>query len=52
VLFAKLLGEPGDLHRVHSEAACAAVTGTAPISASSGQTQRHRLNQGGNRQLN
>ena len=35
-----------------SEAGFAATTGTPPIPASSGQTQRHRLNRGGNRQLN
>jgi len=28
------------------------LSGTAPLSASSGQTHRHRLNRGGNRQLN
>ncbi|MBA3631088.1 MAG: transposase [Actinobacteria bacterium] len=28
------------------------LTGTAPIEASSGKTRRHRLNRGGNRQLN
>jgi len=52
LLAAKLLGEAGDVRRFRSEAAFAAVTGTAPIPASSGQTQRHRLNRGGNRQLN
>ena len=40
LLAAKLLGEAGDVRRFHSEAAFAAVTGTAPIPASSGQTQR------------
>lgn len=49
---AKLLGESGDVRQVRSSAAFAALTGTAPIPASSGQTQRHRLNRGGNRQLN
>jgi transposase len=28
------------------------LTGTAPLEASSGTTKRHRLNRGGNRQLN
>jgi transposase len=28
------------------------LTGTAPVEASSGKTRRHRLNRGGNRQLN
>ena len=38
--------------RLHSEAAFAALGGVSPIPASSGQTTRHRLNRGGDRQLN
>ncbi len=38
--------------RVHSEAAFARLAGVAPIPASSGQTIRHRLSRGGDRQLN
>ena len=38
--------------RFHSEAAFAMLAGTSPIPASSGQTVRHRLNRGGDRQLN
>lgn len=38
--------------RVRSEAAFAQIAGTAPLSASSGNTQRHRLNRGGDRRLN
>ena len=38
--------------RVHSEAAFARLAGVAPVPASSGQTQRHRLSRGGDRQLN
>ena len=38
--------------RVRSEAAFAMLGGAAPIPASSGQTVRHRLNRGGDRQLN
>ncbi len=38
--------------RIRNEAAFAALAGTAPIPASSGQTVRHRLNRGGDRQLN
>lgn len=38
--------------RVHSEAAFAKMCGVCPIPASSGKTQRHRLNRGGNRQAN
>jgi transposase len=49
---AKLLGEAGDVRRYRSDASFAAASGTAPIPASSGQRQRHRLNRGGNRQLN
>ncbi|MHB8400063.1 MAG: IS110 family RNA-guided transposase [Candidatus Limnocylindrales bacterium] len=49
---AKLLGETGDIGRFRSADAFAALTGVAPIPASSGQTSRMRLNRGGNRQLN
>lgn len=49
---AKLLGETGDVRRYRNHASFAAASGTAPIPASSGQRQRHRLNRGGNRQLN
>jgi transposase len=38
--------------RIHSEAAFAQLAGAAPIPASSGQRTRHRLNRGGDRQLN
>ena len=38
--------------RVRSEAAFARLAGVAPIPASSGQTTRHRLSRGGDRQLN
>jgi transposase len=38
--------------RCRSEAAFAALSGTAPLEASSGQTTRHRLNRGGDRALN
>ncbi len=38
--------------RVRSEACFARLAGAAPIPASSGQTQRHRLSRGGDRQLN
>ena len=52
VLAAKILGEVGDPRRIRSAAAFAMLTGTAPLPASSGSTNRHRLNRGGNRQLN
>jgi len=38
--------------RVRSEAAFASLAGAAPIEASSGEHTRHRLNRGGDRQLN
>jgi transposase len=38
--------------RLKSEAAFAALCGVSPIPASSGKTNRHRLNRGGNRQAN
>lgn len=38
--------------RVRNDAAFAALAGTSPIPASSGQTVRHRLNRGGDRSLN
>ena len=38
--------------RIHSEAAFAKLCGACPIPASSGKTNRHRLNRGGNRQAN
>ena len=49
---AKIMGETGDPRRFRTSPAFAAMSGTAPIPASSGQTSRHRLNRGGNRQLN
>ncbi|MGB7877263.1 MAG: IS110 family transposase [Ilumatobacteraceae bacterium] len=50
---AKLLIAAGDNpHRIRSEAAWAHLCGVAPIPASSGKTQRHRLNRGGNRHAN
>jgi len=49
---ARILGEVGDVRRFRSPAAFAAGNGTAPIPASSGRTDRHRLNRGGNRRLN
>jgi transposase len=38
--------------RIRSEAAFAQIAGTCPIPASSGNTERHRLNRGGDRRLN
>jgi transposase len=52
LMAAKLLGETGSVERFHSRAAFAAHNGTAPIPVWSGNIVRHRLNRGGNRQLN
>ena len=38
--------------RMRTEASFAALCGASPVQASSGQTRRHRLNRGGNRQAN
>ena len=47
-----ILGHAGDLTRFPDRDHFASYTGTAPIEASSGDVRRHRLNRGGNRQLN
>ena len=52
IVAAKILGETRGVDRFPTAAAFAAHTGTAPLPASSGNTTRHRLNRGGNRQLN
>jgi transposase len=49
---AKLIGEIAGADRFSTDAKLARTSGTAPIPASSGQTNRHRLDRGGNRQLN
>jgi transposase len=49
---ARLLSAWSHPGRFRSEAAFASLAGAAPIPASSGQTVRHRLNRGGDRQLN
>jgi transposase len=49
---AKLVAETADVRRFRSSAAFAMYNGTAPIPVSSGNQKRHRLNRGGNRQLN
>jgi len=49
----QLLVTAGENHdRLTSEAAFAMLCGAAPIPASSGKTNRHRLNRGGDRQAN
>jgi transposase len=52
VCAAQLLVSSGDPQRMTSEASFAALAGTSPVDASSGKQQRHRLNRGGDRQLN
>ena len=49
---AKLLCEIGPIERFRSDAQLARHAGVAPLDASSGKHQRHRLDRGGNRQLN
>ena len=49
---AKLLAEIGPISRFKSDAQLARHSGVAPLEASSGKSQRHRLDRGGNRQLN
>jgi transposase len=49
---ARLIGELGCTPRIHSAAALAALAGIAPVAVSSGGRHGHRLNPGGNRQLN
>jgi transposase len=49
---AKLLCEIGPIERFGSDAQLARHAGVAPLEASSGQHRRHRLDRGGNRQLN
>jgi transposase len=49
---AKLLGEIGPIERFDSDAQLARHAGVAPLEASSGKHRRHRLDRGGNRQLN
>jgi transposase len=38
--------------RLAADASFAALAGTSPVDASSGKQRRHRLNRGGNRELN
>ncbi len=52
VCAAQLLVSSGEPSRMRSEAAFAAFAGTSPLDASSGRQRRHRLNRGGDRQLN
>jgi transposase len=49
---AKLLCEIGPIDRFRTDAQLARHAGVAPLDASSGKHKRHRLDRGGNRQLN
>jgi len=49
---AKLIAETAGAGRLSSDAKFARLAGVAPIPASSGKRVRHRLDRGGNRQLN
>ncbi len=49
---AKIIGETAGIDRFRSKSAFAMHNGTAPIPVWSGNHERHRLNRGGNRQLN
>jgi transposase len=48
----KLIGEIAGVERFSSDAKLARAGGIAPIPVSSGKTSRHRLDRGGNRQIN
>jgi transposase len=52
VTAAKPLAEIGPIDRFKGDAQLARHAGVAPLDASSGRTQRHRLDRAGNRQLN
>ena len=49
---ALLIAAGSNSDRLHSEAAFASLCGVSPVPASSGKTNRHRLNRGGDRQAN
>jgi transposase len=49
---AKLVGEIAGADRFATDAKLARAAGLAPIPVSSGRTNRHRLDRGGNRQIN
>lgn len=52
VCAAQLVVSSGDPQRMKRESSFAALAGTSPVEASSGPNRRHRLNRGGDRQLN
>jgi len=52
LIAAKLVGEIAGINRFATDAKLARIAGSAPIPASSGNANRHRLDRGGNRQIN
>ena len=52
IVAARFLAEIVDIDRYPNRDVFASANGSAPLAASSGRTVRHRLNRGGNRQLN
>ena len=52
LLAAKFIGEIAGIDRFTSDAQLARLAGCAPIPASCGRSDRHRLDPGGNRRLN
>jgi transposase len=49
---ARLLADVGDIHRFADRGKFASWNGTAPLDASSGNQERHRLSRAGNRRIN
>lgn len=49
---ARLIGQIDDIRRFQTDAQLAMFGGVAPLDASSGRQQRHRLNRSGNRRVN
>jgi transposase len=49
---ARLLADVGDVHRFRDRDRFASWNGTAPLDASCGEQQRHRLSRAGNRRIN
>ena len=52
VVAARILADVGDVHRFVDRNRFASWTGTAPLDASSGEQNRHRLSRAGNRRVN
>jgi len=52
VVVARILADVGDVTRFADRSRFASWTGTAPLDASSGQQNRHRLSLAGNRRMN